>query len=166
VLRAWLTWWLLLFALWLAVDDNDDWAELALGGVCAAIAATAAVLVRRERRVLLRPRRAWLRAVPRAFARAVADVPSVARAVWRRGVLRRPETGRIVEVPFAATGDDPEQAARRVLAAVLGSVSPGTVVIGVDADRRVLRAHRLTAGGDAVRDADPLSAVDPQGGRR
>jgi len=90
----------------------------------------------------------------------------VAGVVWRRGILRRPETGEIVEVPFRATGDDPEQAARRVLAQVLGSLSPGTVVVGVDADRGVLRAHRLTAGGDAVRDADPLSAVDPQDGAR
>jgi multisubunit Na+/H+ antiporter MnhE subunit len=164
-LRAWLVWFVLLTALWVLLIDNHDPADLALGAVCGAVAATATVLVRAQRRIVLRFRARWLRALPPALWSLLADLPEVAWVVWRRGVLRRDERGRLVEVPFRAIGDDPEVAARRVLAVTLGSLAPGTVVVGVDGERRVLVAHQLVASGDARRAADPVSAVDDEGAR-
>jgi multisubunit Na+/H+ antiporter MnhE subunit len=164
-LRAWLAWWLLLAALWLVLIDNGNRADLAAGVAAAAVAATATVLVRAQRRIVLRFRARWLRALPGALRSMAADLPAVAGVVWTRGVLRRREHGRLVEVPFAAVGDEPEAAARRVLALTLGSLAPATVAIDVDIERRVLLAHRLRGGGDVRRAVDPLSAVDDEGAR-
>jgi multisubunit Na+/H+ antiporter MnhE subunit len=161
--RAWIAWWLLLAALWLLLIDNTDAADIAAGALAAAIAATASVLVRGQRATTLRFRARWLRVLPALLASVARDLPAVARVVWARGVLRRPERGELVEIPFAAVGDDPEAAARRVLALTLGSVAPGTGVLDVDVERRLLRAHRLVASGDARRAADPLSALDDEG---
>jgi multisubunit Na+/H+ antiporter MnhE subunit len=163
--RAWLVWWVLLAALWLALIDNSDPADLAAGALAAAISATATVLVRGQRKVLLRFRVRWLRVLPSLVVSVAGGLIVVARAVWRRGVLRRPERGELVEVPFAAVTDEPETVGRRVLALTLGSVAPDTVVLDVDVEHRVLLAHRLVAEGDARRAADPLSALDDEGAR-
>src|SRR6478736_6613878 len=83
-LRAWLIWWVLLAALWLALVDTVVVPELVAGAVAAAIAA---VVVRGRRRVLLRPRVAWARAALGPLRRAVTDLGPLAVALWRRGIL-------------------------------------------------------------------------------
>jgi len=92
--RAWLVWWVLLMALWLALVDTVLAPELVAGAVCAAIAATGAVIVRQQRRLLLRPRPGWIRYAGRPLARAITDFGPLARALWRRGVRRADERGR------------------------------------------------------------------------
>src|SRR5438094_47941 len=54
-LRAWIGWWLALAGLWLMLVDRTPRAELVLGAAVAAGGATAAVLVRAQRPVLMRP---------------------------------------------------------------------------------------------------------------
>src|ERR671933_1991854 len=96
--RAFAVWWALLAALWLALVDTVVVPELVVGAVAAAIAATGAVVVRGQRRLLLRPRAAWLRAVPPALGRALIDLAPLLAALWRRGVRRSDEHGALVEV--------------------------------------------------------------------
>jgi multisubunit Na+/H+ antiporter MnhE subunit len=156
VVRAWVVWWALLAALWLALVDAVVLPELVAGAVAAAIAATGAVLVRAQRRVLLRPRSAWLRGVWRALPRVPLDLGPLAAALWRRGVRRRDERGSLVEVPYAAVGDDPRAAAHRVLTQTLGSLGPNTFVVGVDHERRVLLVHQLVPTDDPAAMAAPL----------
>src|SRR5919108_793592 len=122
--RAWLIWWALLAALWLALVDTVVVPELVAGALAAAVAATGAVLVRSQRRALLRPRAAWVRHAAGPVARAVTDLAPLARALWRRGVRRRDERGRLAELPYSAVGPDPAQAAHRVLTQALGSLGP------------------------------------------
>ena len=57
-------------------------------------------------------------------------------------LVRRP-AGEVVETPFEATGDDPRDAARRALAVAGRSLAPNQIVIAVDEERGVLRAHQL-----------------------
>ena len=57
--------------------------------------------------------------------------------------LRSRPTGRIVEEPFEATGDDPRSAARRALAVAGGSLAPNAIVVDIDSDRGVLVRHEL-----------------------
>ena len=83
-----------------------------------AFGATAAVMVRAQRDVALRPRPRWV--LEGAPAAGVAARPLGARA----GAARARPTGRIVEEPFDATGEDPTPAARRALAVVGGSIAP------------------------------------------
>jgi hypothetical protein len=154
--RAWLGWWGLLAALYLALVDTIKAPELVAGAAVAALGATGAVLVRRERRVLVRPRAAWLLAAWRPLLGTVTDLRPLAVALWRRGILRRDETGVLVRVPYEALGHDAESAAHRVLTQALGSVAPNTVVLGVDAERRELLAHELVPTDDPGAAARPL----------
>src|SRR3954447_24971327 len=86
--RAWLIWWALLAALWLALVDTVVAPELVAGAVAAAIAATGAVVVRSQRRLLLRPRAGWVRAALGPLRRVVTDLRPLLAALWRRGIRR------------------------------------------------------------------------------
>ena len=155
-MRAWLIWWGLLAALWLALVDTVAAPELVAGAVAAAIAATGAVVVRGQRRVLLRPRAAWVRHAAGPVRRLVTDLGPLAIALWRRGIRRADEHGEIVEVPYTAVGLEPEATAHRVFTQALGSLGPNTLVVGVDAERRVLLVHELVPTGDPAARATPL----------
>ena len=154
--RAWVIWWVLGAALWIALFDNVPVSELISGAVAAALGATAAVLVRQQRRMLIRPRARWLRPGLRATAALVTDLGPAARALVSRGVRRRPVTGTLHSLPFAATGDDPEQAALRVLTATLGSLGPNTIVVDIDTEAGTLYAHQLVT-------RDPAGSAMPLG---
>ena len=155
-LRAFAIWWVLCAALWLALVDRTRIDELLTGVVAATLGATAAVLVRQQRQVILRPRARWLAGAWRPVAGIVRDLWPLARVLVLRGILRRPSTGRFVELPFDAVADSPRDGAFRVLTASLGSLAPNTIVVDVDADRRILRAHELEPTSDPERGAMPL----------
>jgi len=154
--RAWAIWWVLCAALWLALVDRVKLDELAAGALAAALGATAAVLVRQQRRTLLRPRARWLRCVWRPARSLVTDVWPLAKALATRGVLRRGGAGRVSELPFDVAGDDPREAAYRVLTATLGSLGPNTIVLEIDAEHGTLIAHQLVPTADPGRSAMPL----------
>jgi multisubunit Na+/H+ antiporter MnhE subunit len=159
--RAFAVWWALLAALWLALVDTVVVPELVAGAIAAAIAATGAVVVRGQRRVLLRPRPRWLRAVPPALGRTATDLGPLLRALWRRGVKRRDEHGALVEVPYGAVADDATAAAHRALTQALGTLAPNTIVVDVDRRRRTLLVHQLVPTDDVKRSAVPLTGEPP-----
>jgi hypothetical protein len=154
--RAWAIWWLLLAALWLALVDTVVGPELVSGAVAAAIAATAAVLVRGQRRLLLKPRGAWLRGAWRPLRGTVTDLGPLVHVLWRRGIRRADERGETFELPYAAVAEEPEAAAHRVLTEALGSVAPNTIVVTVDRERRTMLVHQLVPTGDPAAAAQPL----------
>jgi multisubunit Na+/H+ antiporter MnhE subunit len=136
--RAWLLWWVLLTGLWLALADSRRLEEVVAGILVGAFGATAAILVRAQRDVVLRPRPRWiLEALLPPLARWPRDLWALARAL-----VARPR-GRIVEEPFAATGEDPRSAARRALAVAGGTLAPNAIVVEIDAERGVLVRHVL-----------------------
>jgi Na+/H+ ion antiporter subunit len=131
-LRAWLTWWALLTALYIVLVDTRRAQELVAAVVIGALGATAALLVRHERDLVLRPR-------PRAVARELRAVLAWPRdlALLARALVHRPR-GRIVEVAFEA-----EDAADAAFAVAGRSLAPNRVVIDVDGERGVLTYHEL-----------------------
>jgi hypothetical protein len=135
--RAWLGWWVVLTVLWLALADSRRLEEVAAAVLVGALGATAAIAVRRHRDVMLHPRPRWVLAALRPLLRWPHDLAALAVAL-----VRRP-SGRIVEEPFGATGEDPRCAARRALAVAGGSLAPNAIVIGIDADRGVIVRHEL-----------------------
>jgi multisubunit Na+/H+ antiporter MnhE subunit len=153
--RAWLTWWVVLAALYLLLVDSVLLPELATGAVAAAIGATGAVLVRSRRQVLLRPRARWLRGAWRPLVALFGDIAPLVRVLVERGIMRRGE-GALVELPFDATGDDPEEAAYRSLTEWLGTLAPNTIVVAVDRERELLVAHQLRPTTGAATSAAPL----------
>jgi multisubunit Na+/H+ antiporter MnhE subunit len=144
--RAWLSWWVVLAALYLWLADNAVLPELVVGAVVAAIGASGAVLVRGQRRTRLRPRLRWLRGVWRPLFGVFGDLVPLARALARR----RP--GALVESPLGGPADDPAYVA---LTEALGSLAPNTLVVDVDRERGVVLAHQL------VPTRDPASAAAP-----
>jgi hypothetical protein len=137
-LRSWLVWWVALWVLYLWLADSRRLEEVVAGLVVGAVGATAAVLVRGERDVVLRPRLRWI----------VTELWPPLRAwphdlVLLAGALVRRPRGRVVEEPFAATGEDPRDGGRRALAVAGRSLAPNRVVIGIDAERGVLISHVL-----------------------
>src|SRR5262245_20229804 len=92
-LRAWLAWWVVCAALWLALVDRTPLDELLAGLVATILGATAAVLVRRQRLLLVRPRARWIEAAWRPALALVTDLWPLARA------LRRREPGVVHELP-------------------------------------------------------------------
>jgi multisubunit Na+/H+ antiporter MnhE subunit len=154
--RAWVGWWVLCAALWLALVDRVALDEMVTGVVAAALGATTAVLVRQQRRTLLRPRARWLAWAWRPAVALVADLRWLAIALLTRGVLRRRDSGVLHELPFEAVGDAPDEAAFRVATVALGSLGPNTIVLDVDTERRVLYAHQLVGTSDPARAAMPL----------
>ncbi|MEA2277699.1 MAG: hypothetical protein QOC78_2659 [Solirubrobacteraceae bacterium] len=139
---AWLAWWPLLTGLYLALADSRRLEEVVAGIAIGALGATAAVLVRHERDVVLRPRPRW---VAEELLRALRAWPRDL-ALLAAALVRRPH-GRVVEEPFAATGEDPRDGARRALAVAGRSLAPNEIVIVVDGDRGVIVSHRLVDDG-------------------
>lgn len=135
--RAWLIWWVLLTALFVVLSDSRRLEVLVVGALVGAFGATAAVVVRAHRDVVLRPRPGQMVAAARGLLSWPRDLAALAAAL-----VRRPP-GRIVEEPFDATGEDPESATRRALAVAGGSLAPNSIVVGIDAERGVLVRHEL-----------------------
>ncbi len=136
---AWLVWWLILLVLYLALADSRRPEELVAGVAVAAFGATAAILVRREREVLLAPTPAMGLALLRAAGAVPRDLVLLARVLARRSA----PDARTVRVPFAATGRGPHDAAARATAVLAGSLSPNSVVIAIDEEREEMLVHRL-----------------------
>jgi hypothetical protein len=135
--RAWLAWWVLLTALYVVLVDTRRVQELVAAVVIGAFGAAAAVLVRQEREVVLRPRARWIAHELRTALDWPRDLALLAAAL-----VRRPR-GRIVETPFDASEHGPRGAARGALAVGGRSLAPNRIVIDIDAERRVLAYHEL-----------------------
>jgi multisubunit Na+/H+ antiporter MnhE subunit len=138
----WIAWYVPLVVLWLAFVDTFDAAEVALGLVAAAIAATAAELVRSQGLVRFHLDPSWLRGLPQLPWQVVRDTWLLAAALWRH-CTGRPVRGSFRVVPFPGEADDAHSAARRALVTALVSVAPNTVVVGVEGGEGEMLVHQL-----------------------
>ena len=140
--RFWFAWYLPMVVLWLAFVDTLAWEEVAAGLVAAAIAATAAELVRSQDLVRFRLDPRWLRDVHRLPWQVIRDCWLLAVALWRH-CTGRPVRGSFRVVPFPGEADDAHSAARRALVTALVSVVPNTVVVGVEGGEGEMLVHQL-----------------------
>lgn len=148
--RAWIGWWLVSAALWVWLVDNTHVPELIVGAGVSVISASAALVVRQQRIVVLRPRVAWLLRLWRPLLTYPRDIGLLIAALPRRSV------GRFVALPAHLPGDDPRTAAQRVLMQTAASFAPNTYVIGTDVDRELVLLHQLVRTRSIEADADPL----------
>ena len=138
----WVAWYVPLVLLWLAFVDTFARQEVIAGLVAAAVAATAAELVRSQELVRFRLDPRWLRGLPGLPWQVLRDTWLLTVALWRH-CTGHPVRGIFRVVPFPSEADDNRSAARRALVTVLVSVAPNTVVVGVEGDEGELLVHQL-----------------------
>ena len=138
----WIAWYVPLVVLWLAFVDTFARQEVIAGLVAAAVAATAAELVRSQELVRFRLDPRWLRGLPGLPWQVLRDTWLLTVALWRH-CTGHPVRGVFRVVPFPSEADDNRSAARRALVTVLASVAPNTVVVGVEGDEGELLVHEL-----------------------
>jgi multisubunit Na+/H+ antiporter MnhE subunit len=139
--RFWIAWYLPLFVLWLAFVDTLATAEVVLGLVAAAVAATAAELVREQDLVRFQLKVSWLRDLYRLPGQVLADSRVLAVALWRQ-LTGRPVKGVFRALSFPAERDDARSAARRALVTGFVSLTPNAYVVGIE-DDGVMLIHQL-----------------------
>jgi multisubunit Na+/H+ antiporter MnhE subunit len=139
--RFWIAWYLPLVVLWLAFVDTLATSEVVLGLVAAAVAATAAKVVRDQDLVRFRLKVAWLRGLYRSPGQVLVDSRVLAVTLWRR-LTGRSVHGGFRALPFPAERDDARSAARRALVTGFVSLTPNTYVVGIEEDG-VMLVHQL-----------------------
>jgi multisubunit Na+/H+ antiporter MnhE subunit len=148
--RFWLAWYVPLLALWILMVGSLALQELALGALAAAVAATAAEVVRAQDLVRFRMRPRWAAGVWTLPWRVVADSGLLAVALWRQ--LRRPGSVRGVfrVLRFPSEGGGAAAAARRALVTSVVSITPNTYVVGIEGEEGTVLVHQLVrrAGGE------------------
>jgi multisubunit Na+/H+ antiporter MnhE subunit len=140
---TWAAWWAALAVVWLLLVDTFQADELVVGAVAAAIAATVGTVVQRRGYIRFWPRAAWVLETPYLIGGIVVDCGLLARALWRRLVLRRPVHGETIRVPFHHGGDTGRDGARRALVNFAVSITPNSYVVDMDPEGDNLLVHRL-----------------------
>ena len=142
--KFWIAWYLPLVVLWLAFVDTLATGEVVLGLVAAAIAATAAEVVRDQDLVRFRLQVSWLRDLRLVPWQVLRDCWTLAVALWRH-LTGRPARGVFRALPFPAERDDARSAARRALVTGVVSLTPNTYVVGIEGDEGFVLVHQLVA---------------------
>jgi multisubunit Na+/H+ antiporter MnhE subunit len=141
---TWLTWWILLTSLWVAVDDSVAPDELLAGAGAAALAAVAATLASRQARTRYRIKAAWI-ARALALPGQVAGDTIAVFAVLAATIATKapPPPGAYREVPGRYGDDSPLGVTRRVLLTGARSLTPNAFVVDIDKERDVMLVHEL-----------------------
>ena len=141
---TWLTWWVLLMSLWVAVDDSLQFDELLAGAGAAALAALAAEIASHQAATRFKIRPGWLIKAFRLPGQVAHDTVTVFGALARTLLTRQPPPkGVFRELPADYGDDTPLGVTRRVLLTGAESLAPNKFVLGLDAERDVMVVHQL-----------------------
>jgi multisubunit Na+/H+ antiporter MnhE subunit len=134
-------WWIALLGLWLLLVTVSV-AELIAGMIAAAIAATAAEVVQAQGLVRFDPDPRWLLRIWKLPRNIVRDCWLVTVALVRQ-LRGTPVNSGFRAVPFQRGGGDARASARRALVVLAISVSPNSIVIGIDEEADLMLVHQL-----------------------
>jgi hypothetical protein len=153
--RFWLGWWAFSLGLWMLLVFKTEPAEIALGAIAAAFAATAVALVRSRGQSTFAPEAHWLLGLWRLPPAVLYDCALLTRALWRRVAHGEAIEGHFRIVHFdGCAGDDPQTQARRATAKWLGGVGPNNYVVGFEEKHDAVLVRQLVRT-DRVPDVDP-----------
>ena len=141
---------------YLLLIDTTTVPELIAGVAAAAIAAAAYELAYAEGAGHASYRAGWFRRAWRVVAYMPLQIAIVCAEVASQTLKPRRRRGGVRAVPFRCGAEQTSlELGRRALAEALGSLTPNTIVIGVDPDSSLLLVHqlRLTGGREQL---DPL----------
>lgn len=160
-MRALRTIWILVLGLligggfYLLLIDTASLPELyALAGVAVGCA-IAFELAREQRFAESQIVPLWLLSGWRVIVKIPLDIAFLCWEAILQVVAPRPARGTFRAAAFGATADTPQDTGRRALSEWLGSISPNTIVVGIDAERGLVLVHQLHRQGDAEQ-LDPL----------
>jgi len=141
---AWLGWWVLSMLLWLLFTSTVNASEAIAGFGSSAVAATAAEIVRANRRFLFAPRLRWIAPAWRIPIQIARDTWIVFRVLANHVTGRKRVRGTWQAVPFEHGGErSGRSSARRALATIGVTMSPNSYVVGIDPERDELMFHQL-----------------------
>lgn len=160
-MRALRTGWILLLGLLLGggfyflLIDTASLPELYVLAGVAVGCAVAFGLAREQGFVESRIDPRWLLGVWRVLLQIPLDIAFLCWEALAQLISPRQARGTFRAAPFKAPADTAADTGRRALSEWLGSLSPNTIVVGVDADRDLLLVHQLRRHGDRDQ-IDPL----------
>jgi multisubunit Na+/H+ antiporter MnhE subunit len=131
----------LVMAVWLLLVDTASLAELLAGGAATLLAGIATALVDAEHLARLRLQARLLLALPVQLASVPLDLWLLARELGK-ALTSGHRSGSFYELAFDG-GTGPLDNGRRAAVELLGSLSPNTIVLGVD--ERAVIVHQLVA---------------------
>jgi hypothetical protein len=142
-------------AFYLLLIDTASLPELYAGAGATALAGAAYEVSREHGFAEASLALAWLTGTWRVLRRVPLQIAFVSGEAIAQLVHPRRSRGRFRSVSFDACGEDSRDVGRRALAEALGSLAPNTIVVGVDADRRLILVHQLHRHGGRE-ELDPL----------
>jgi hypothetical protein len=145
VVRSWVSWWLVLFGLWIVLQGDLEAMELWAGAGAAAVAATLAEAARRQGLLAFAPQLRWLAPTWRLPHRLLYEFALVTWALAPR-IAGRPSRGRWAASPFPAGGTDARSAGNRAAALVVENVTPNVMAAEIDRDDDAALKHDLLPG--------------------
>jgi multisubunit Na+/H+ antiporter MnhE subunit len=137
----WAVWWLALLGLWLLLVTVSV-QELAAGMIAAALGAAGAEIVHAQGLVRFDPDPRWFLRIWKLPRSVVRDCWLVSAALWRHLRGHSINSG-FRAIPFDRGGDDARASARRALTVLAISVSPNSIVVGIDEEADLMLVHQL-----------------------
>ena len=89
----------------------------------------------------------WLATLYRPLKNVPTDIAMLSLLAVRQLVRPRPVNGVFRAVPFRCGDEEELETGRRAIAESFGSVSPNTIIVGVDAERELIMGHQLRQRG-------------------
>jgi multisubunit Na+/H+ antiporter MnhE subunit len=133
---------LFLLLLWEVCVDKISWHEFAVGVVAALIGTAGDWLVKAEGFAPFRPHARWLALIFWEPWYVFKGSIAVSRELVRK-LAGRPTDSRFRAVPYQFGGNTDVAAAKRALFAAYMTISPDTIVVGLDRGQQLALLHQL-----------------------
>ncbi|HET7556037.1 MAG TPA: hypothetical protein VFJ75_10340 [Gaiellaceae bacterium] len=138
-----LLWWAALFGWWIVLTGTNAGLEELAAACAAVLAALVAVGLRRLGLLRYRFEARWLLKALKVPYKVVEEIGIVFWALLLHMAGLRRMSSRYRAFEFPAGGDDPTSAGRRAVAVEADAISPNTVPVDVDRERKLLLRHEL-----------------------
>lgn len=156
--RAWvhlLLWWPALFGLWLLLAGSIDGPELLVAAVCSFACAGLAAGLRKAGVIPFDPGPRWLLRLPRLWLGVVRESGLLfVHLIHTLGKRRR--EGSFLSLERKWRPGDPAAMRERAWITLAMSMTPNTLVVGIDAARGLILLHQLVPGEDAQKSLEEL----------
>lgn len=139
----WAAHFLLMLGLWFLFAAKVEPGEILAGIGGAALAVTGGVAVGRGMDARFKFRPAWLLETWRLPGDVLSDTVLVFKVLFRRIVLLKKPESLMRSVPFDFGGASARSAARRAIALIVTTLSPNSIVIGIDRESRSMLVHQV-----------------------